>query len=544
MADEKKIGMIGKYEIKQELAKGGMGVVFKAYHPALKIDVILKKLKIARNPTIRKRFEREAKILLGLQSPYIVHLHDYFIENNAHYIVEEFVDGMSLDKLIDKQGILTPPMAMVIFYDACQALRFAHKKGIVHRDIKPANILISKQAAVKLADFGIAATEKEEEVSSTSRADTNATVVSTGLTQAGTILGTPAYMPPEQFEDSSKVDKRADIYAMGIMLYEMLTGQKPYPGTLTMETMEKIKKGKYIKPQKLDKTLPRVITHLINKMLKPKQEKRMDSIEKVIKTVKKYLSRYDTHEIRVALAQAVSTSNTFAIPTFVPKPRTALHIALITLIIVVVAGLSHLGWETGFFHKTVLSHWYSPVEVTVHIPESATAGADLTAQSFFFENDNDKIPDVRGVHQVFKPLENPEGKNRVKTLYAKPIYLRHGEYRIKVVVGPCVWWKSFLVSNDTVSLEADFSNIAKRSITVHKSAIDAETGADISKKCKLFVLYSNKWTLLENVPKNALKIGQTWHFKASCSGYNDEVFGLTIDWFQDEIFINAKLKKQ
>src|SRR5574344_1646774 len=207
---------IGKYKILGVIAHGGMGVVYKAVHPSLKRYVVIKKMTARRNSSNVERFKREAQILLDLQSPYIVHLFDYFQEGGYRYMVEELVDGLALDKLLRKQTILSPQIALLILQDCCFALKYAHSKDIVHRDIKPGNILISKRAEIKLADFGIATdTEKGDD----------------SLTQSGVALGTPAYMPPEQFEDSAAVDSRADIYALGIMLYEMITGTKPYPGT-------------------------------------------------------------------------------------------------------------------------------------------------------------------------------------------------------------------------------------------------------------------------------------------------------------------------
>lgn len=205
--------MIGKYKVQGIIAKGGMGVVYKAIHPSLKRYVVIKKMTARNKSGNAERFKKEAQILLDLQSPYIVHLFDYFTEGGYRYMVEELVDGYALDKLVNRQCALPVPLAMLIMQDSCFALKYAHSKEIVHRDIKPGNILISKRGEIKLADFGIASDSQEEDT----------------LTQSGVALGTPAYMPPEQFENSATVDSRADIYALGIMLYEMITGTKPYP---------------------------------------------------------------------------------------------------------------------------------------------------------------------------------------------------------------------------------------------------------------------------------------------------------------------------
>ena len=264
--------MIGKYKIEGIVAKGGMGVVYKSTHPTLKRPVIIKKLTARKNSSNLERFKREAQILNDLQTPYIVHLNDLFKEGTAYYLVEEFVDGMAVDKLLQKQTVLSPQIALLILQDACYALKYAHSKNIVHRDIKPGNILISKKSEIKLTDFGIASDNAGDD----------------SLTQSGVALGTPAYMPPEQFEDSAKVDCRADIYALGIMLYEMVTGTKPYPGTLSIETLNVIKKGKYISPRAIDKTIPPVVCRLIKKMLKPNAAKRFQSTAPVLKIIKNY----------------------------------------------------------------------------------------------------------------------------------------------------------------------------------------------------------------------------------------------------------------
>ena len=535
--------MIGKYKILGIIAKGGMGIVYKAIHPSLKRYVIIKKLTARGKSGNAERFKKEAQILLDLQSPYIVHLFDYFTEAGYRYMVEELVDGLALDNLIKKQTSLPCPIAMLFMQDACFALKYAHSKDIVHRDIKPGNILISKRGEIKLADFGIASDNEEKE---------------NNLTQTGVALGTPAYMPPEQFEDSANVDNRADIYALGIMLYEMVTGTKPYPGTFSIETLNTIKKGKYISPRKIDKTIPTKIAKLINKMIKPKAKNRYQNIDSVLKEVKKYLKHYDTHELRVQIAKAVLAKNTYEFKNLEPKDKIKQRIKIISISAISSILLLVSAWKIGLIHKTILSPWYTQVKIEMQMPKSLSTNMDLPIKVFFFENDGNEIPEVNGSERTFfvkgsrfidkiipsnEELEvsRPAAKNKTYTI--NTVYLKPGDYRAKVVVGPYVWWKSFSVTDKNETLECDFLKNMIRSIKIRPSAFDAKTGNEITTQTIFSVLINNEWKPLDTINLEELKSGTVWKIKAESEGYTEEIFSLLIDWFQDEIFVSASLSK-
>lgn len=528
--------MIGKYKILGVIAHGGMGVVYKAEHPSLKRFVVIKKMTARGNNSNAERFKREAQILLDLQSPYIVHLFDYFTEGGYRYMVEELVDGLALDKLITRETVLPPELALLVVQDACYALKCAHTKGIIHRDIKPGNILISKRAEIKLADFGIAG-EKEKESTGPS------------LTQSGIALGTPAYMPPEQYENSSRVDQRADIYALGVMLYEMLTGTKPFPGTLSMETLNRIRKGKYIPPRKIDKTIPPAACRLVKKLMQPNPRRRFQSVEPVIKIVQRYLKHYDIHEIRVQLAKAVISSKAVAFPEFIPKDLTRRKIQHAVSAIAAGAAACAVLWYTGSIHRTLLRGLFTPVDVQMQMPASALEGSDLPVRAFFFENDGNNIPEIAGSRRIFTELkEKPAGSAvlsraaaKVQTYTIKTVFLKPGDYRIKVVAGPYVWWKSFTVKKEGRLIQCDFLKGARRPLTVKPHAYDAETGDDITSITAFSVLYNGSWHPLTDMGNNIMFSGTVWKIKASCPGYNDELFSLLLDWYQDELFISANL---
>lgn len=202
-------------EILECIGQGGMGAVYRARQPALDRLVALKILRppTGNDPDFAGRFTREARALAKLAHPSIVAVHDYGQAGAHHYLLMEFVDGMNLRHLLNA-GTITPKEALAIVPPICDALQFAHDQGIVHRDIKPENILLGKNGAVKIADFGLAKL-------------VGAGGEDASLTGAGDVMGTPHYMAPEQVEKPREVDHRADIYSLGVVFYQMLTGELP-----------------------------------------------------------------------------------------------------------------------------------------------------------------------------------------------------------------------------------------------------------------------------------------------------------------------------
>ncbi len=194
---------------------GGMGYVFKARPPNLDRFVALKLLpdQLARKPQFAERFNREGRVLAKLNHPNIVTVFDFGRAGNFYFLLMEFVDGVNLRQAM-RAGRFSPSEALAIVPRICEALQYAHEQGILHRDIKPENILLDPMGRVKIADFGIAKLVDEDPMSVT-------------LTGTGAALGTPHYMAPEQLETPSQVDHRADIYSLGVVFYELLTGELP-----------------------------------------------------------------------------------------------------------------------------------------------------------------------------------------------------------------------------------------------------------------------------------------------------------------------------
>jgi tRNA A-37 threonylcarbamoyl transferase component Bud32 len=280
------------YKIVSMIGQGGMGKIYKAIDKHSKKIIIMKQLLIAEREILRKRFKREADIMLSLNHKNIVSVYDYLKKGSSYFIIMEFVDGMSLEDLIRKRGKIEPVRALLIFNELCRGLKYAHDRQIIHRDIKPNNVLISKTGAVKLVDFGIAKSLREDDEA---------------LTKTGVVMGTPAYMSPEQLVSTKYVDNLTDIYSMGVIFYQMITGQKPYAAEFTAENFRKITLGEYTNPKQLNPDLPGYCMHIVKKAMHHKKEKRVKDLQELIQYMSKHLKQFKTqqqihNEIKKALA--------------------------------------------------------------------------------------------------------------------------------------------------------------------------------------------------------------------------------------------------
>ena len=224
---------LGPYDIIAPLGAGGMGEVYRATDTKLGRDVALKVLpaEMAHDPERLGRFRREAKTLAQLDHPNIVTIYSVEECDGIHFLTMQLVEGAALDHLIPAGGL---PVEQIVEIASAlgDALAAAHDKGIVHRDLKPANVMVSNEGRVKVLDFGLA-----KDVSATDPAD--ATLTSDHRTQAGMVMGTPAYMSPEQTA-GRPLDHRTDIFSLGVMLHEMATGRRPFEGSSSAELISAI----------------------------------------------------------------------------------------------------------------------------------------------------------------------------------------------------------------------------------------------------------------------------------------------------------------
>jgi serine/threonine-protein kinase len=253
---------LGKYELRAVLGKGAMGTVYDGFDPLIARQVAIKTVRLPAPDDIEAqeelaRFKREAQAAGRLSHPNIVGVFDYGETPELAYIVMEFVDGTTLKHLTDKKDRFELPEIVRLMTELMAGLQYSHDRGVVHRDIKPANIMLTKKGEVKIADFGIARIE------------------SSSMTQAGTMLGTPSYMSPEQFMGQT-VDARTDLYSSGVLLYQLLTGEKPFEGGLTA-IMHKVLNTEPPAPSALSVTIPAAFDAVVKKAMAKRPEDRFAS---------------------------------------------------------------------------------------------------------------------------------------------------------------------------------------------------------------------------------------------------------------------------
>jgi serine/threonine-protein kinase len=254
-----------RYELGQELGKGAMGAVFRAWDTVLDREVAVKQLNLvlSGDDEYASRFRREAKALARLTHPNIVQVYDLFEDGGRHWMVLEYVKGGDLASYLKDKGRLSITEAASVVIPVAQGLAFAHSQGIIHRDLKPANILLTSERNPKISDFGIAKLSQSSQ-----------------LTQVGSVLGSPRYMSPEQCSGGA-VDNRTDIYALGITLYELLSGRAPFVG----ETSSVLARQIVEKPLPLSEILDHLPGHvekLIFRMLAKDPDKRPSDMTEVL----------------------------------------------------------------------------------------------------------------------------------------------------------------------------------------------------------------------------------------------------------------------
>src|SRR5262245_21331452 len=263
----------GRYEILSTLGKGGMGVVYKAHDRQLDDEVALKVLRpdvVKDDPTLLDRFKQEIKLARKITHRCVLRTHDFGEANGTPYISMEYLEGLTLKDLLRSKGALPTGVGLRIAKQMCQGLDAAHRQGVVHRDIKPQNMLILPETGeLKIMDFGIARAAQVKPGES-------------GLTTAGTVMGTPDYMPPEQAQ-GSPADFRSDIYSLGVVLFEVFTGRLPFGGDTAMKVVMAHIQQPAPAPRSINPRMPEALEAIIVRCLAKNPDQRASRVADVLK---------------------------------------------------------------------------------------------------------------------------------------------------------------------------------------------------------------------------------------------------------------------
>jgi serine/threonine protein kinase len=266
----------GRYEILGELGRGAMGVVYRATDPVIGRTVAVKTIRLSEEgtglsrPELLSRFQTEARAAGLLTHPNIVVVYDAGEENGLYYITMELIEGKSLQALLDSGHSFPVPRVLRIMEQTCSALQFAHERNIIHRDIKPANLMLTADDTVKVTDFG------------------TAKILQFGTVQQTThVMGTPSYMSPEQVK-GRPVDGRSDIFSLGVLLYEILTGEKPFPGQSITTVIYKIVNEEPIPPRTLNPSIHQGLNDIVMRALAKEPEVRYQSCRELLEDLRNY----------------------------------------------------------------------------------------------------------------------------------------------------------------------------------------------------------------------------------------------------------------
>jgi serine/threonine-protein kinase len=298
VSDANTMRKIGRYEVTAELGRGGMGVVYLARQPDVDRVVVLKTIRRdldADEAEQEERFVREAQTAAALHHPNVVGVYDAFKWRGGRYIAQEFVDGVDAERALERAGPFPPRLAALIILEVVRGLEEIHARGLVHRDLKPDNLLLGRRGEAKIADFGIALDLK-----------------SRSLTRTGISMGTPTYMSPEQLL-GAKLDFRSDLFAVGVVLYELLTGALPFGAADAEEAplTARIEAGRFPSVRKLAPGTPRGLARILKRCLRAQPKQRYPSTADLRRALERHLGSPSPADCRLKIGDELAAIGAF-----------------------------------------------------------------------------------------------------------------------------------------------------------------------------------------------------------------------------------------
>jgi serine/threonine protein kinase len=338
-----------RYQIIEELGKGGMGKVYKALDREVEEKVALKLIKpeIAAEEKTIKRFRNELRFARKISHKNVCRMFDLNKEGDTHYITMEYVPGEDLKSSLRRMGPLSVGKAVIIAKQVCEGLEEAHRLGVVHRDLKPQNIMIDREGNARIMDFGIARSLEAK-----------------GITEEGLIIGTPEYMSPEQVE-GKKVDQRSDVYSMGVILYEMVTGRVPFEGKTPLSVASKHMTQVPVEPRELNAQIPEDLSRVIMKCMEKEKEGRYQGTVELLSDLKKIEKGIPSTE-RIVPEKKPLTSKEITLTFGLKK----VLIPAVVIVAVVIIGI--VIWR--FILQPEVSETSMPQPPAAKIEEYSTAG--------------------------------------------------------------------------------------------------------------------------------------------------------------------------
>ncbi len=552
-------GIIGKYKILGVLGTGGSSIVYLAFHPTLKRKVVLKKLNLRGKKAFYDRFLQEAALMMDLNHEHILRVYDHFKEGSRHYMVMEYVEGASLDRILEVQERLTPGTARFVLECCCRALAYIHDQGIVHRDIKPSNIFISSAGDVKLGDFGIASLEAEDE-----------------MEHAGGqgLLGTPAYMAPEQFSGTGKTGPHTDLYALGVTFFELLQGTPLFQGPDLEALRQAVLRGRHASLGPVLRQTGFLNYYVIRRCIAPFSRLRYSSAHRLLKLLRfsgtdPLSAREDLIRCSRAWAAVAKKGGgkggktTLRNKRGTPPPH-GFHSILessksrrryragIGMMGLGVLFFLFLGWALadGAFFR-----WFFPESYGVLVLElesgEAEGGRKDTSRMGTIRKKTGKetFPDVFNVQEAALYREDSStlhlvSDNPSRLFSGKGRCEKAGLYRLNILWGHQVYWQSFYLpalaqKPDGLRLRLQPPPLQLEPVHLRLNLFDALSGEGLSAGEGVYIFADEHWRPLTD--EAFLLTGQEYFLKFQISGYEEQFYHIPVRFYQNDLLLDVGL---